>query len=281
MLRRIVLDAITFSHVRYTYPNATQPVINDLSLSFEKGIWTAIIGHNGSGKSTIARLIDGLTLPQKGEIKVNGLPVIEKNLSKIHQQVGIVFQNPDNQFVGATVADDVAFGLENRQLVFQEMQPRIEQVLAEVGMQEYADYEPSRLSGGQKQRVAIAGVLALKPRILILDEATSMLDPTGRQLILQLLTRLRKQERFTIISITHDPNEMELADRMILLDHGQVIKQGETKDVLKDSSLLRHHGVGVPVSQQLKDLLIQRGVTIPERYMTREEIVEWLHQRLA
>lgn len=274
------MNAVTFDNVRYTYPNAEQPVIKNLSLAFHQGEWTAIIGHNGSGKSTIARLIDGLLLPAAGKVVVNDLEVTEENLSQIHQQVGVVFQNPDNQFVGATVADDVAFGLENRQVPPAEMGPAISRVLTEVGMRSLADYEPSRLSGGQKQRVAIAGILALHPQILILDEATSMLDPAGRQLILHLLQKLHQQGDLTIISITHDPNEMELADRLVVVDHGQVIRQGPTSQVLADSQLLIEHGIGVPIGQALRQLLADRQIAVPQRYFTKEEMVKWLCQQL-
>lgn len=274
------MDAITFDNVQYTYPNAKQPVIKNLSLTFPKGEWTAIIGHNGSGKSTIARLIDGLLLPDAGKVTVNDLEVTEKNLNQVHQQVGVVFQNPDNQFVGATVADDVAFGLENRQIPPTAMRPIIKRVLSEVGMRSLADYEPSRLSGGQKQRVAIAGILALQPHILILDEATSMLDPAGRQLILNLLQKLRQQGNLTIVSITHDPNEMELADRLVVVDQGHVIRQGSTSQVLCDSQLLIEHGIGIPVGQALRQLLLERQITVPQRYFTKEEMVKWLCQQL-
>lgn len=275
------MDVINFDNVQYTYPSAKKPIIDDLSLAFPKGQWTGIIGHNGSGKSTIARLIDGLLLPQAGEIKVNGLPVVEKNLAQVHQLVGIVFQNPDNQFVGTTVADDVAFGLENRQISPKEMPGLINRSLAAVGMQKMANYEPSRLSGGQKQRVAIAGILALKPQILILDEATSMLDPAGRQLILDLLNRLRRQTDLTIISITHDANEMEMTDRLVVLDQGRVVRQGPTKKVLSDDTLFAEYEISMPVSQQLRRLLVKRGFNLPNRYLTKEEMAEWLHQQLG
>lgn len=275
------MDVINFDNVQYTYPSAEKPVIDGLSLAFPKGQWTGIIGHNGSGKSTIARLIDGLLLPQTGVIKVNGLPVVEENLAQIHQLVGVVFQNPDNQFVGTTVADDVAFGLENRQIAPKKMPEMITHSLAAVGMQKMANYEPARLSGGQKQRVAIAGILALKPQILILDEATSMLDPAGRQLILDLLNKLRRQTDLTIISITHDANEMEMTDQLVVLDQGRVVRQGPTKKVLSDDTLFAEHEISMPVSQQLRRLLVKRGITLPNRYLTKEEMAEWLHQQLS
>lgn len=273
------MSAITMKDIHYQYPNAKQPIIDGLSLSFPQNKWTGIIGYNGSGKSTIVRLIDGLLIPQHGSITVNGLTVSEDHLSQIHQQIGIVFQNPDNQFVGATVADDVAFGLENRQIPPLKMKEIVPRVLAEVGMSKYAHTEPASLSGGQKQRVAIAGILALQPKIMILDEATSMLDPAGRQSILKLLVQLRKKYQLTIISITHDPHEMEMTDQLVVIEHGQVVTQGPTKAVLNHGDLLRKAGVGSPVSSRLLKLLKDRGIKTPERYLTTEEMVDWLWQQ--
>lgn len=275
------MNAITLKNIQYTYPQADHPLINGLNLAFEKGEWTAIIGHNGSGKSTIARLIDGLLIPQRGTITVNGLVVTEENLAQIHQQVGIVFQNPDNQFVGATVADDVAFGLENRQVASDQMPAIVKDALSEVEMSALATAEPVMLSGGQKQRVAIAGILALHPQIIILDEATSMLDPAGRRLILQLLQRLRAGHEFTIISITHDPTEMALADRLVVIESGRVIRQGPTAEILNNGQLLKRIGVAQPASLKLAHLLAARGVQIPDRYMSTEEMVKWLWQKLS
>lgn len=274
------MDAVTLTNIRFQYPNTDQVILDDVSLGFPQGEWTTIIGHNGSGKSTLARLIDGLLMPQQGQITVGSVPVTEENMTKVHQQVGIVFQNPDNQFVGATVTDDVAFGLENRQVPRDEMQARIQQSLAAVDMAQLADAEPAMLSGGQKQRVAIAGILALEPKIIILDEATSMLDPAGRQLVLRLLQQLRTQQKYTIISITHDPAEMAIADRVVVLDQGKIIRQGSVTKVLQDVKLLQRIGVGVPAGQALRQELADRGVAVPARYFTEQEMVEWLCQKL-
>ncbi len=274
------MDAVTLTNIRFQYPNTNQVILDDVSLGFPQGEWTTIIGHNGSGKSTLARLIDGLLVPQQGQITVGSVPVTEENMTKVHQQVGIVFQNPDNQFVGATVADDVAFGLENRQVPRDEMQTRIQQSLAAVDMVELADAEPAMLSGGQKQRVAIAGILALEPKIIILDEATSMLDPAGRQLVLNLLQQLRTQQKYTIISITHDPAEMAIADRVVVLDQGKIIRQGPVAKVLQDVKLLQQIGVGIPAGQALRQALVDRGISVPARYFTEQEMVEWLCQKL-
>ncbi len=212
---------------------------------------------------------------------VNGLAVTEENLGKLHQQVGIVFQNPENQFVGATVADDIAFGLENLQVPREKMAPLIKRSLERVGMTTLADAEPGMLSGGQKQRVAIAGILALEPEIIILDEATSMLDPAGRQTILDLINKLRRDSGLTIISITHDPVEMEMADQIVVVGDHHVIENGPAAEILQKTTLLRKLGVGIPTGQRLRDLLVARGVTVPEQYFTEDEMVKWLWQQLS
>jgi energy-coupling factor transport system ATP-binding protein len=275
------LDGIILKDITYTYPGAATPALDGLNLTIPRNQWTTLIGKNGSGKSTIARLIDGLLVPSQGSITVNGLAVTEENLGKLHQQVGIVFQNPENQFVGATVADDIAFGLENLQVPREKMAPLIKRSLERVGMTALADAEPGMLSGGQKQRVAIAGILALEPEIIILDEATSMLDPAGRQTILDLINNLRRDSGLTIISITHDPVEMEMADQIVVVGDHHVIENGPAADILQKTSLLRKLGVGIPTGQHLRDLLVARGVTVPEQYFTEDEMVKWLWQQLS
>jgi ABC-type cobalt transport system, ATPase component len=264
----------------FTYPDSKYPVLKNINLDFEPVSWTAIIGHNGSGKSTLARLIDGLLSPTAGSIEVDGIQVNESSLGKIHQQIGFVFQNPENQFVGATVADDVAFGLENRQVARNEMEEKIDKALKMVGMSDYKNTAPINLSGGQKQRVALAGILALMPKIIILDEATSMLDPLARQEILSLLQRLKNEYNLSIISITHDLKEIELADKIVVLNDSQVVKQGTPSEILKDKELLLEIGVGVPASQQLQKLLVEREINIPNRYLNLEELKNWLKQQL-
>lgn len=275
------MDGIILKDITYTYPGAATPALDGLNLTIPRNQWTTLIGKNGSGKSTIARLIDGLLVPSQGSITVNGLAVTEENLGKLHQQVGIVFQNPENQFVGATVADDIAFGLENLQVPREKMAPLIKRSLDRVGMTALADAEPGMLSGGQKQRVAIAGILALEPEIIILDEATSMLDPAGRQTILDLINNLRRDSGLTIISITHDPVEMEMADQIVVVGDHHVIENGPAADILQKTSLLRKLGVGIPTGQHLRDLLVARGVTVPEQYFTEDEMVKWLWQQLS
>lgn len=274
------MTGIKIRKLVFTYPDSKYPVLNNINLDFEPFSWTAIIGHNGSGKSTLARLIDGLLSPTAGSIKVDGIQVNESSLGQIHQQIGFVFQNPENQFVGATVADDVAFGLENRQVAQNEMGEKIDKALKMVGMSDYKNTAPINLSGGQKQRVALAGILALMPKIIILDEATSMLDPLARQEILSLLQRLKNEYNLSIISITHDLKEIELADKIVVLNDSQVVKQGTPSEILKDKELLLEIGVGVPASQQLQKLLVERGINIPNRYLNLEELKNWLKQQL-
>ncbi|MCC4501516.1 energy-coupling factor transporter ATPase [Limosilactobacillus reuteri] len=274
------MTGIKIGKLVFTYPDSKYPVLNNINLDFEPFSWTAIIGHNGSGKSTLARLIDGLLSPTAGSIEVDGIQVKESSLGQIHQQIGFVFQNPENQFVGATVADDVAFGLENRQVARNEMEEKIDKALTMVGMSDYKNTAPINLSGGQKQRIALAGILALMPKIIILDEATSMLDPLARQEILSLLQRLKNEYNLSIISITHDLKEIELADKIVVLNDSQVVKQGTPSEILKDKELLLEIGVGVPASQQLQKLLVERGINIPNRYLNLEELKNWLKQQL-
>ncbi len=274
------MTGIKIRKLVFTYPDSKYPVLKNINLDFEPFSWTAIIGHNGSGKSTLARLIDGLLSPTAGSIEVDGIQVKESSLGQIHQQIGFVFQNPENQFVGATVADDVAFGLENRQVARNEMEEKIDKALKMVGMSDYKNTAPINLSGGQKQRVALAGILALMPKIIILDEATSMLDPLARQEILSLLRRLKNEYNLSIISITHDLKEIELADKIVVLNDSQVVKQGTPAEILKDKELLLEIGVGVPASQQLQKLLVERGIDIPNRYLNLEELKNWLKQQL-
>lgn len=271
---------IDIQHLSFKYPDRTQAALNDVTLQLPMKKWTAVIGHNGSGKSTLARLIDGLLIPSSGTIKIDELLVDEKNLQQLRQQIGLVFQNPDNQFVGTTVADDVAFGLENHQIPHDQMQARIDESLKAVVMQDFADSEPAMLSGGQKQRVALAGILAIGPRVIILDEATSMLDPKGRHDLLKLLKKLIAERDMTVISITHDPVELSLSDYTVVLDHGKVAMQGETTTLLQDPAKLADLHLALSFAQQLQLLLKKRGINVPAQYLDSERMVEWLCQQL-
>lgn len=234
--------------------------LGPLNLEVEKDQWISIIGRNGSGKSTLARLIDGLIEAKSGTITVDGFKVNEQNVWQIRSRIGVVFQNPDNQFVGANVEDDVAFGLENRQINHDEMVKRVNKSLELVGMAEFAKHEPSKLSGGQKQRVAIAGILAMQPQIIILDEATSMLDPEGRRDLIQLISDLKTQYHFTVIAITHDIDETVFSDQIIVLDQGKIRMQGRPAEVYQNSKELMELGLDLPFVEKLKLKLQENGL---------------------
>ncbi|CAB3438112.1 Energy-coupling factor transporter ATP-binding protein EcfA1 [Listeria monocytogenes] len=250
---------VRLEHVFYKYEDTEKYAVKDVSISAQKGEWVALVGHNGSGKSTIAKLLNGLLFPEDGLIKIGHFVLSEKNIWDIRRQVGMVFQNPDNQFVGATVQDDVAFGLENHGVPHDTMVERVESALNEVGMQSYALHEPARLSGGQKQRVAIAGVLALQPDVIILDEATSMLDPRGRAEVMETIRIMREQEEITVISITHDLDEVLFADRVIVMNNGEVHSEGTPKEIFQQADAMREIGLGVPFIIELQEKLVAGG----------------------
>lgn len=247
---------VRLEHVFYKYEDTEKYAVKDVSISAQKGEWVALVGHNGSGKSTIAKLLNGLLFPEDGLIKIGHFVLSEKNIWDIRRQVGMVFQNPDNQFVGATVQDDVAFGLENHGVPHDTMVERVESALNEVGMQSYALHEPARLSGGQKQRVAIAGVLALQPDVIILDEATSMLDPRGRAEVMETIRIMREQEDITVISITHDLDEVLFADRVIVMNNGEVHSEGTPQEIFEQADAMREIGLGVPFIIELQEKLV-------------------------
>lgn len=251
--------------------------INHISFEINKGEYVAILGHNGSGKSTIAKLLIGLLEKKSGDIKVNGYELNLENLYKVREQVGIVFQNPDNQFIGATVRDDIAFGLENICIPREEMDNLIETYAKKVRMEQFLDHEPTKLSGGQKQRVAIAGILAMSPSIIILDEATSMLDPRGRHEINELVRNLKKKCEMTIVSITHDIEEAKNADKIILLNEGQIIMVGTPKEILSQVDILEKLKLDVPFSLKLSRKLKEKGIQINET-LNIEELEKQLCQ---
>lgn len=271
------MSLISLQNIFYRYNvNEEDYVLNDVSLTIDKGEWITLIGANGSGKSTLVKTLNGLNAPQKGEVFIDDLALNEENIWTIRQKVGMVFQNPDNQFVGSTVQDDVAFGLENIGLPREEMFERIDDVLERVGMTDYKLVEPAKLSGGQKQRVAIAGVLALKPEIIVLDEATSMLDPKGRAEVLATVKSIKEESNVTVISITHDINEAAQADRIFVMEQGQIKHIDTPEKIFKLGEELIDLGLTVPFVEQLKNNLAARGLTIPNEYMTEERLVEWL-----
>lgn len=274
-------NVIRVQHLNYTYPEAKQQALTDVSFDVAKGEWLAIIGHNGSGKSTLAKNLNGLLAPESGTVQVAGMTLSEETVWDIRAKVGIVFQNPDNQFVGATVADDVAFGLENRGVPRPEMIKRVDEALDRVGMTAFADREPARLSGGQKQRVAIAGIVAQRPEIIILDESTSMLDPAGRQEVLGVIRELKDELGLTVLSITHDIDEAAHADNVIVINDGKLVEMGQPDQVFNNAEKLIQLGLNVPFAEQLKVKLAQRGIKVPTTYETMDGMVDWIWQSIS
>jgi energy-coupling factor transport system ATP-binding protein len=273
---------IEIKNLKFKYnQDQTSYTLNDVSFHVKHGEWLSIVGHNGSGKSTTARLIGGLLVADSGQIIVDGQELTEETVWDIRDKIGMVFQNPDNQFVGATVEDDVAFGLENKGLPYKEMVSRVQEALSFVGMMDFKDREPARLSGGQKQRVAIAGIIAMRPSILILDEATSMLDPEGRQELIQYIEDIRQQYGMTVLSITHDLNEVALSDRVLVLKKGKVESVSSPRELFSRGSELVDLGLDIPFSALLTQKLRNKGLIDCEDYLTEKELVEQLWEYLS
>ena len=268
----IELENLTFRYQK----NDERPALEDVSLKVYPGEWIAIIGHDGSGKSTLAKTINGLLAPESGKVQVGEYQLTEEHLWSIRRMVGMVFQNPDNQFVGATVEDDVAFGLENQGIPREEMVIRVQEALKQVRMNEFATREPARLSGGQKQRVAIAGVVALRPDIIILDEATSMLDPEGRAEVIATIKKIKEENNLTVLSITHDIDEAANANRILVMRQGKLIDEGTPGKIFSAGPKLIELGLDLPFPERLKYSLQKRGIQVPEEYLTEEGMVEWL-----
>ena len=264
---------VTLEHVSFQYESAEQPALQDISMEIYEGEWLAIVGHNGSGKSTMAKLLNGLQFPQQGQIVVCGTQLQEETVWEIRKHIGMVFQNPDNQFVGTTVQDDVAFGLENNGIPRDEMIGRVRSSLQKVKMDAFLNQEPHHLSGGQKQRVAIAGVLALRPAIIILDEATSMLDPRGREEVLETVRKLKEEKTLTVISITHDLEEAAKADRIIVMNRGKVYKEGTPEDIFSMDDELIQLGLDIPFAIKMSKSLRSKGFELAKHYLTEEELV--------
>lgn len=261
--------AIKFEHVYFSYDDKDKEyTLKNLCFSIMPGSYVALIGHNGSGKSTIAKLICGIFEPfktnyEKSGIYIFGEKMTYENYNRLQHQIGMVFQNPDNQFIGATVKDDIAFGLENDQVSQDDMQRLVEEYSTKVGMNEFLDREPSALSGGQKQRVAIAGTLVRFPKILILDEATSMLDPKGKREINALIKEMRKTNKdLTILSITHDIEEAYQADEVIVLNKGEILRQGKPSEIFENSDDLENIKLDIPFFLKLKHELSDLGVEL-------------------
>lgn len=276
----VMKNIIEVKNLSYSYPEGKKAALSNISFSVKENDWVAIIGHNGSGKSTLTKLLDGILEEnfKDYDIKIDGLPLNEANLPQIRDKIGIVFQNPDNQFVGATVQDDIAFGLENRNISYREMHKIVPEVLAEVNMAQYKEKEPQNLSGGQKQRVAIAGILAIQPKIIILDEATSMLDPEGREEIRKVIKELQKKYKLTVLSITHDVDEIMQADETIVLKDGELIAHLSPDKLFKNEDLVIKAGLVLPFIYQLRKELNKKGIKIPSDLKNEEEVVDFLWQ---
>ena len=273
-------NIIEVKNLSYRYDHKSEDyILKDVSFHVKQGEWLSIVGHNGSGKSTTVRLIDGLLEAESGDIIISGDKLTADNVWEKRRQIGMVFQNPDNQFVGATVEDDVAFGLENQGMDYPMMVKRVHEALELVGMQNFKEREPARLSGGQKQRVAIAGVVALQPDIIILDEATSMLDPEGRLELIQTVKKIKDKNHLTVISITHDLDEISLSDRVLVMKNGQVESTATPRELFSRPDL-EDLGLDQPFVNQIKAAMIQTGLTLPETYLTEKELQEQLWELL-
>lgn len=274
-------NIIEVKNLKYKYDQEDEKyTLNDVSFHVKQGEWLSIIGHNGSGKSTTVRLIDGLLEAESGDIYISGDKLTADNVWEKRRLIGMVFQNPDNQFVGATVEDDVAFGLENQGVPLEEMRVRVQEALELVGMASFKKREPARLSGGQKQRVAIAGIVALRPNIVILDEATSMLDPEGRLELIRIVKEIKDEHNMTVISITHDLDEVALSDRVIVMNNGQIESTSTPAELFMRDDLIELD-LEQPFTANLAESLRQAGIAIPLRYFTEEELEETLWEFIS
>jgi len=256
-----LMSVISVRDLKFRYDEKIS-LLDGISFDIEEGDYVAIVGRNGSGKSTLAKLLIGLETPDEGTITIDGKLLDDSNIDQIRRKMGIVFQNPDNQFIGATVRDDIAFGLENRCIESGEMNHLIEKYADRVGLVKLLDKEPEALSGGQKQRVAISGVLAMQPEIIILDEATSMLDPMGRRTIRELVEALHRERGLTIISITHDIEEAMDADECIVLNEGRIYAQGRPEEVFSDAAGIRSIGLDIPFLARVREAFRKHGIEL-------------------
>lgn len=270
------MSFIEAKDIYYRYPQAEKDALGGVTFAVEKGEYVAVIGHNGSGKSTLARLLNGLLLPERGEIAVDGISSKDKSrLFDLRKKVGVVFQNPDNQLIASVVEDDVAFGPENIGLDREEIGRRIDFALSAVGMEEYRKAMPSRLSGGQKQRIAIAGVLAIRPDVLVLDESTAMLDPRGRKEVTDVVRKLNRENGMTVLAVTHYMDEVCEADRVLVLSDGNLVMEGTPRELFMREEELKKYELDVPPAAQIASLLRAGGMKIGEAF-TKEELGEEL-----
>jgi energy-coupling factor transport system ATP-binding protein len=271
------MKIIEVEHLTFSYESSSGNALSDVSFAVEEGSYVALIGHNGSGKSTLAKVLSGLLGGYGGKVSLFGTELTAKTLYSLRSRMGLVFQNPDNQFVGSTVRDDIAFGLENRQVPHDQMESIILRFSQEVGMEKFLDSAPENLSGGQKQRVAIAGVLAMTPELIIYDEATSMLDPVGKKDILDITFRLRQENpKLTVLSITHDIEEAAKADSVLVLNEGKLVLSGAPKEVFAHQRELKDIRLDCPFYEALVAALKAKGIAVPDSVDTEEKLEEWL-----
>lgn len=278
-MKILELDNVSFSYKTYRDDALNQvlyiPAVIDVSFSVEEGEFIALIGHNGSGKSTLAKLFNGLFIPRNGEVKVLDMPTNNsKNHFNIRKNIGLVFQNPDNQMVATIVEDDIAFGPENIGVESKEISGRVDFALSSVGMEDYRKTASYRLSGGQKQRLAIAGVLALNPKILVLDEATAMLDPKGRNEVISVIKKLNKEQKMTVILITHFMEEAAEADRILIMHQGKLVEQGTPYEVFSNYEYLKSIGLNLPSAAKVSHFLHENGVDLKKEIINAEELVD-------
>ncbi len=272
---------IELEHLSFTYESAPRPALSDVSLRIEDGEMIAIVGHNGSGKSTLAKHLNGLLLPSSGQVLVDNMDTkTEGNLLSIRQRVGMVFQNPDNQLVTTIVEEDVAFGPESLGVEPAEIRRRVDESLAMVGMTEYAKRAPHMLSGGQKQRIAIAGMLAMHPKVLVLDEATAMLDPEGRREVLSIISTLNREQGMTVVMITQLMEEAALCDRVAVLNKGNLILLDTPRAVFREATALQLAGLDTPAMVKLRNSLSEAGVTLPDEPISIEEVAASIEQAI-
>ena len=264
---------MTVNHVSFQYEEGGPEAVRDVSLAVPRGAFYAILGQNGSGKSTLAKLLNGLYTPSSGDVVIQGMNTRdEKRTWDIRRQVGMVFQNPDNQLVATMVEEDVAFGLENIGVPTAEMPARIEQALSDVGMLSFADRAPHTLSGGQKQRVAIAGVLAMQPQAIVFDEATAMLDPQGRREVLSAVRRLNREKGITVLWITHFMEETVDCEKIFVMHQGQIVREGTPREIFADARALQPYRLDAPPMARLSQLLREQGMPLPEGILTVDEM---------
>ncbi len=274
----IDFDSVTFAYEEEESLQA-ENVIENMNLKIEKGDFVAVLGHNGCGKSTLAKLCNAILVPQQGKVYIDGIDTADEDrLYDIRQRVGMVFQNPDNQIVATIVEDDVAFGPENLGVEPAEIRRRVDEALKNVGMYEFRNFEPHKLSGGQKQRVAIAGIIAMKPDCIVLDEPTAMLDPRGRREVMATVKRLNEEYGITVIFITHYMDEAVKANRVIVMDKGKIVLDGKPKSIFTHIDTLKNIGLDVPEATELTRMLIEKGIDLPEDILDIDELFSYIEK---